>query len=230
MRCRRVRSYLSAFCNDELTGRKKLSVGEHLENCSECRRVRAEYTAINENRRDMPHLKVSKDFNNLLLNRIGQERFAETRTKAYMPKNAPVVRWAAIIPVIAAACLVFAVTMSGIIPNFESTNQRTTAYNENDDIYNAYLTVQPDKNPNMTHLMNKDWSLTTQLAKADRIDQMSQKIIEQIGINAGQSQGMTNVSSKSTSQVPYGQTYYRVRPVIKIYQTTESQRGASSAY
>jgi len=178
----------------------------------------------------MPHLKVSKDFNNLLLNRIGQGRFAETRTKAYMPKNAPVVRWTAIIPVIAAACLVFAVTMSGIIPNFESTNQRTTAYNENDDIYNAYLTVQPDKNPNMTHLMNKDWSLTTQLAKADRIDQMSQKIIEQIGINAGQSQGMANVSSKSTSQVPYGQTYYRVRPVIKIYQTTESQRGASSAY
>ena len=230
MRCRRVRSYLSAFCNDELTGRKKLSVGEHLENCSECRRVRVEYTAINENRRDIPHLKVSKDFNNLLLNRIGQERFAETRTKAYMPKNAPVVRWAAMIPVIAAACLVFAVTMSGIIPNFESTNQRTTAYNENDDIYNAYLTVQPDKNPNMTHLMNKDWSLTTQLAKADRIDQMSQKIIEQIGINAGQSQGMANVSSKSTSQVPYGQTYYRVRPVIKIYQTTESQRGASSAY
>lgn len=230
MRCRRVRSYLSAFCNDELTGHKKLSVGEHLENCSECRRVRAEYTAINENRRVIPQLKVANNFNNLLLNRIGQERFIETRTKAYMPKNAPVVRWTAVIPVIAAACLVFAVTMSGLLNNIETTTQGRTAYIENNDIYNAYLTVQPDNNPNMTHQMNKDWSLTTQLAKADRIDQMSQKIIEQIGINRGQSQGLANVSSNSTSHVPYGQSYYRVRPVIKIYQTPGSQRGVGSAY
>ncbi len=230
MRCRRVRSYLSAFCSDELKGNKMLSVSEHLENCPECRRVRADYTALNENRQDIPKLNVSDDFNNMLLNRIGQERFAETRSKAYMPKNAPVVRWTTLVPVIATACLVFAVTMSGLMPNFGTTQYDTATYNENNDIYDAYLTVQPDNNPNLTHSMNKEWSLTTQLAKADRIDKMSQKIIGQIGINSGQSQGLTNVSSKSINTAPYEKTYYRVRPVIRIYKSSESQRGASSVY
>ena len=230
MRCRRVRSYLSAFCSDELKGRKKLLVGEHLENCPECRRVRADYTALNENRLEIPNLKISGDFNNKLLNRIGQERFAETRTKAYMPKNAPVVRWATVIPVVATACLVFAVTMSGLLPNIGTTSPEIATYTESNDVYDAYLTVQPGNNPNLTRPMNKDWSLTTQLAKADRIDKMSQKIIDQIGINTGQSQGLTNVSSKSTNHVPYGKTFYRVRPVVRIYQSPESQRGASSVY
>jgi len=230
MRCRRVRSYLSAFCSEELQGRKKLAVSEHLENCSECRRVRADYTALNENRQQVAKLKVSDNFNNALLNRIGQERFAETRTKAFMPKNAPIVRWTAVLPVIATACLVFAITMSGLLPHSGNLPQETATYTENNDIYDAYLTVQPDNNPNLTHPMNKDWSLTTQLAKANRIDQMSQKIIYQIGINNGQSQSLTNVSSKSSSPVPYGHTYNKVRPVIRIYQSSESQRGVSSAY
>lgn len=230
MRCRRVRSYLSAFCSDELQGRKKLAVSEHLENCPECRRVRADYAALNESRRLIAQMKVSDNFNNALLNRIGQERFAETRTKAYMPKKAPVVRWTAVIPVVAAVCLVFAITMSGLLPHNGNTLQEMANYTNGNDIYDAYLTVQPDNNPNLTHPMNKDWSLTTQLAKANRIDQMSQKIIDQIGVNTGQSQSLTNVSSKSNTPVPYGHTYNKVRPVIRIYQTSESQRGVSSAY
>ena len=46
MRCRRTRSFLSAYSNDELTGRQKRAVAEHLAECAECRREEAVYLRL----------------------------------------------------------------------------------------------------------------------------------------------------------------------------------------
>ena len=47
MRCRKVRSFLSAYCSDELNVRRKLAVSEHLSACSSCRQQDALIRSMN---------------------------------------------------------------------------------------------------------------------------------------------------------------------------------------
>ena len=101
MRCRKVRSFLSAYCNDELTGRKRLAVREHLSTCCDCRREEAFYGSMKTAAGELPGLSVSADFNPQLLNRIARERFAETRTRAFLPRRAPIVSWSRAVPILA---------------------------------------------------------------------------------------------------------------------------------
>ena len=121
MRCQKVRSYLSAYCNDELAGRKKLAVDEHLSTCALCRKEESLYNAMFAAKSEIGSLEVSNDFNNNLLNRIANERFAETRTKAYHPQRPPLMVWSKVVPaVVSAFVVVFAlVTLfsGGIMSN-----------------------------------------------------------------------------------------------------------------
>ena len=80
MRCRKARSYLSAYCNDELTDRTRLAVSDHLSTCSTCRKEEAIYRSMISSGAEIEGLKVDDDFNTRLLNRSAQERFAQTRT------------------------------------------------------------------------------------------------------------------------------------------------------
>ena len=106
MRCRKVRSYLSAYCNDELSGRKRLTIREHLATCSGCRSEEEIYVSMSEAGGRLEEFAVSDDFNLKLLNRIGRERFAETRTEAHLPKRAPLISWRQVVPVLSAVALV----------------------------------------------------------------------------------------------------------------------------
>ena len=216
MRCRKTRSYLSAYCNDELGGRRKLAVSEHLSTCQECRREEELYRSMFGAAREVPQLKVSEDFNNKLLNRIAHERFAETRTRAYMPKNPPVFTWTKVVPAVAAACLVFVVTMMSFGPTDNTVSPRLADGGSVMD--DSYLTAQPVHNPNMAAKLNKNWSFDGQMAQAERINRISSSLSGSGSFDGyGGGAGLQRVSSASTEPVPFVKNYYRVRPVIRVY-------------
>jgi hypothetical protein len=119
----------------------------------------------------LPKTEVSADFNARLLNRIAQERFKETRTKAYLPKKAPSFGWSRLVPAVAATCLVLAVVLAGGINNlFDTPEQPQVAETGLDD---SYFTVKPGDNPNLQNAyvqhVNANLDFEKELARANRI-------------------------------------------------------------
>jgi len=175
MRCRKVRSLLSAACSEELDARQHAEVREHVASCPSCKREYAVYASIQEAAREIPDEPISDDFNARLLNRIAQERFAETRTKAYLPKRAPRFQWRSLVPVAVVAGLLAVVTLNVYQPSQEMSSSVPTASTpiHMDD---RYLTAQPSSNPNLTVAMEGSWTLNQQLARTERLDQISQRL------------------------------------------------------
>lgn len=210
MRCQKVRSYLSAYCNDELDGRKKLAIDEHLSECATCRKEESLYIAMFTAKDEIGTIKVSNDFNNNLLNRIANERFAETRTKAYHPQKPPLLVWSRVVPATVSAFVVvftfFTLFSGGYFSNGDAiANQGKT-------LDNSYLTVQPTNNPNM----NKSWSLDNHLAQVERSNRISRSMMPTRSFSNQQNMSLTSVSSKNAWS-PYVTTYHQVRPVIRLY-------------
>ncbi len=210
MRCQKVRSYLSAYCNDELAGRKKLAVDEHLSTCALCRKEESLYNAMFVAKAEIPSLEVSKDFNNSLLNRIANERFAETRTKAYHPQNPPLMAWSKVVPAVASAFVVV-FTLFTLFSGDEQINSTNFA-NLGNSLDDSYLTAQPTNNPNM----NKNWSLDNHLAKVERSNRISRNMMPTESFSGNQNMSLASVKSRSNTQVPYVTTYYKVRKVIRL--------------
>ena len=217
MRCRKVRSCLSAFCSDELKGRKRLAVREHLATCSGCRREASLYQSMLEAGRELAGPKVSDDFNARLLNRVAQERFAETRTKAYLPKPAPVIAWGRLAPVMSAVAVMALVVgwfaMSG--PN----NGITTASNDGSEAA-PHMTAQPVDNPNVTGALGKNWSLHQHIQRNDRMARLSKSIMRNVGFNETPMAGLTFRVTRQPGRVPYVTTYFRIQPIIRVYQSS----------
>lgn len=220
MRCRKVRSYLSAYSNEELTGSNRLAVDEHLSGCAECRKEEELYQALSTAKTNLDKYKVSDDFNARLLNRIGYERFAETRSKAYLPQKAPRIIWSKAIPIFMSACLVFAVSYM----NFGSfdNNQLDQEFVANTPLDDSYLTVQPTNNPNLTVDLNKNWSFSKQMERTERINRISHNLTPRGSFSSGTTQ---LAGTKSSTPIPYTQYYHRVRPVIRIYVSPHSTTG-----
>ncbi len=147
MRCQKVRFFLSAYCKGELVDRRNRAVKAHLKVCADCRREEVLSREIEGSIGKMAEHKVSDDFNSRLLNRIAEERFEETRKKAYHPKSAPVFGWAKIIPAVTTACLMLAFVFAGGLNVLNQPNDQPVLAGEYYD--DSYLTVQPDNNPNM---------------------------------------------------------------------------------
>lgn len=216
MRCRKVRSCLSAYCNDELSGSDRLAIAEHLSTCSACRKEAAIYNSINENRSEISELKVSNDFNVNLLNRIAQERFAETRTKAYLPRTAPRVVWGRAIPAFVTACLVLVVSVVMLTPG--AKQGIVPGASDSRSLSDAYLTVQPTTNPNLTVNLDQGWSLADQLARVERVSVISNRLSRADGFDWDDySSGLRQASSHAGYRAPYAPNYYQVRPVVRIY-------------
>ncbi len=230
MRCRRVRSFLSAYCSDELDSRQKLAISEHLVDCEACRKEEATYRHMANAAQEMVRHSVSEDFNACLLNRIADERFAETRTKAYLPKAAPLMLWSRVIPVVAAACLAVLLGVSAMIP---SEDDQMPMIAEETDLDNSYLTVQPDSNPNMTVNMRQNWSLNGQLARAERANRISNSLTS--SRNAGMwnhSHDWARLTSSGSRPLPYVSNYHRFRPVVRVYVSPSptTKKEGTSAY
>ena len=224
MRWQKARSFLSAYCNDELSNRRKLKVSRLLQSSKALQREEQEYRSMQETIKEVPSIQVSDDFSNKLLNKIAQERFKETRTKAYLPKAAPLFRWSRAIPAVvsvSAAVLIAFVTFSG--PG--QVNAPGYAVSSG-DVSDAYLTVQPRNNPNLATSMAKDWSLNQQMASLARLQRLSESMIAPSGFQFDQSQNhLAGARSLANQPIPYVPNYYRVRPVLKLYISPQSTAG-----
>ena len=86
---------------------------------------------------------------------------------------------------------------------------------DNTGLDNSYLTAQPINNPNMTARLDKNWSFNNQLAKTERISQISNQL-SNVG-SFGATGHVTDASVHSSKRIPYASNYYRVRPVVKAY-------------
>ena len=223
MRCRKVRSFLSAYCSGELDRRHNRAVSEHLLTCAACRREEAVYRQMAEAVAEVPQMGITEDFNSRLLNRIAQERFAETRTKAYMPKPAPLFLWRRVAPVLATFCLAVFVVFSGLGPILDRGPDNVS---DEGNLDNSYLTAQPDSNPNMTVHMTRDWSLNGQLARAERVSRISNQVAPASSY-AGWSdaRSLTTMVSSGYRSAPYSTSLSRMRPVQRYYSAPSSTSG-----
>ena len=221
MRCRKVRSFLSAYCNGELRSRQRLAVSGHLAECKSCRREEALYRAMSISGKEIPSVGLPSDFNARLLNRVAQERFAETRSKAYLPKDAPVFGWSKLVPALASAAVIalvaiFAFSRGGLMPT--GPEMADVSAGATDD---SYLTVQPTDNPNLTANLNRDWSLSRQLATNERIRHISNSVSQTGFTETNRGGDFVLASSSGKPQAPYVSNFHRVRPVVRIYMTPE---------
>ena len=215
MRCQKVRSCLSAYCKDEMTGREVLAVREHISTCTSCRTEEAALRTMLASTRELPKASLSADFNTKLLSRIAQERFAETRTKAYLPRRAPSFSWQTLAPVLSGS-LVLAVVAVAV---FKAPQDRIINMSDpSAQLDDSYRTIQPTNNPNMTSRLKKDWSLKGQLAQTERLSRISGMLTR--------STGFSNVNDRSphgwVGQNAHALDIFRMRPVIRIYQPANS--------
>jgi len=195
MRCRRVRSYLSAYCRGELTGRRQKAVKEHIADCPECRREEAVVWELNKSIGNLPQQKVSDDFNSKLLDRIAQERFKETRTKAYMPKRAPIFGQTKLIPAFVSACLVLAFVMFGgvdFVNSPEDTYMYTDGGSMTPELDDRYATAQPEityqKPPSsLAAHTQQAWTFKQKLAQANRMRNLMNRLASQNSFGTGYS-------------------------------------------
>lgn len=230
MRCRKVRSFLSAYCNDELSGRHRVAVSEHLSTCSSCRREESIYRSMVTARPELAQIQVSAEFESRLFDRIARERFNETRTKAYFPKPIPLISWGRVVPVVASACLavaLFIVTMSPQVQDGGNPMMSDGGSNLDD----SYLTAQPVNNPNLASKLTPEWSLARQFAMGERITQHTNAVTRGRYRGFDQPQ-IIPASSSNKRMAPYDRSYYRLRPVVKVYVAPESStdKGGSKVY
>ena len=214
MHCRRVRSYLSAFSNDELTGAVLREVREHLSNCRECRSEEAVYRSVRLATKQLPSRHLSADFNARILDRVAKERFAETRNKAYLPKAAPSILWRRLVPVLSSAAVIALVAIG--VAQFKTSNGSNLASLpapvEIGQI-NDYLTVQP---------LARDWSLDNHLAQTDRISNLTSSMTQPFDRSASLagSRSSTNGVWVRDPRLPGMIFLYRVRPVVRTNNST----------
>jgi len=217
MHCQKVRSYLSAYCNDELTGSASSGVSDHLATCAGCRAEEQQFRDLLKDGRELNIYRVSEGFNNRLLDRIAHERFAETRTKAYFPKSAPSFLIRRLAPILITACLATVAVIANFSPNKNlQTEEFVLGSVQLDD---AYLTAQPENNPNLSGMLHKDWNLDHQMARQDRINRISRQLTSDFPFNYYNQGNAVNVSARSLSTAPYVDGNYRFRPVIRVFES-----------
>ncbi len=222
MRCRKVRSFLSAYCSNEMTGRKLLALREHLSACSSCRKEENLYRSISEAKTELPELSVSDDFNERLLNRIAQERFSETRSKAYMPTKAPLFGWRQLAPAFSVVTVVGLLAFMILSQPAVNRHQELASSGQNVE---AWMLAQPDKNPNVTASLDKNWSLNKQLHKSAQYTKISNSITNQSGFNGmHMASSMRQPFTAFTGRSPVIVRYHRVLPVIRVYQSARTTR------
>jgi hypothetical protein len=217
MHCQKVRSYLSAYCNDELTGSALSGVSDHLSICVGCRTEEQHFRDLLKGGRELDTYRVSEGFNNRLLDRIAHERFAETRTKAYFPKAAPTLLIRRLVPILVVAGLAVAVVIANFSPN--KNLQADVFAVSNVQLDDAYLTAQPVNNPNLSGMLHKGWTLGDQMARQDRINRISRQLTFDFPFNYYNQGNAVSVSARTLSPTPFVDGFYRIQPVIRVFES-----------
>ena len=201
MRCQRVRYSLSAYCRDELTERKRKAVAAHLQSCTECGREEMFLREIGSAGGNLTGPKLSADFNSKLLSRIAQERFRETRTRAYFPpKRVPLFSWSRAIPIAATACLVLAFVLNGGVREslFHSETPVIAQTSSQQGLDDRYLTVQPEGQHALvvhkkTSLGGGQWAFHKELARVNRIKGFVNSLASQTNFSPYTNTGTENL-------------------------------------
>lgn len=216
MRCQKARSCLSAYCREELTGRDLLAMREHLAGCALCRREEAAVRAMFEAAGEIKSSPISADFNAKLLDRIARERFTETRTKAYLPRRAPVFGWSRLVPV---AGVVMVAALAFIGSEYLQHNVVSPTGGQQASIDDSYLTVQPMWNRDVTTNVSSDWSFHSQLAQSERVNRVSGMLTNAAGFADPEPRVVVHLI------VPYNYndgridlSGLRIRPVLRNYE------------
>ena len=217
MRCQKVRSYLSAYCNDGLTGSASSGVSDHLATCAGCRTEEQHFRDLLKGGKELNVYRVSEGFNNRLLDRIAHERFAETRTKPYFPKSAPSLLIRRLVPILVTAGLAVAVVITNLSPNKNPQVDKFAVGGVQLD--DSYLTAQPVNNPYLSGMLHKDWTLGDQLARQDRINRISRQLTFDFPFNYYYQGNAVNVSTRALSPAPYVDGFYRFQPVIRVFES-----------
>jgi hypothetical protein len=202
-------------------------VSDHLATCSGCRAEEQHYRSIMKGEQELNTFRVSEGFNNRLLDRIAHERFAETRTKAYFPKPAPSILFRRVIPVVVTAFLAVAVVITNYSPDKIIQLESFAAGEVQLD--DAYLTAQPVNNPNLTSTLRQGWTLDDQLARSDRINRISQQLTFAFPFDCYYQGNAVNVSTRSSRPVPYVDGFYRIRPVITVFESANPNANKEAA-
>lgn len=224
MRFRKARSFLSAYCSGELTGRKQEKVREQLARSESLRREEALFKSIKKACRELPLEKISDDFNARLLDRVARERFAETRTQAYMPKAAPAFSWWRAVPVTVTTVLALFMAAYLFVPMGEESGVHMADGSGNLD--DSYLTVQPDHNPNIVCGFGQRVSLPELMAKVDRADEISNFLTSGRGFGEVDRTGGANWNaSQARTPLPYNRYHYTVRQVYRVTAPVTSKEG-----
>jgi hypothetical protein len=176
--------------------------------------------------RELPESKVSDDFNARLLDRVARERFAETRTQAYLPKPAPLFLWRQAVPVAITAVL----ALFAGITMFGSSDQNSGTYlADRGGLDDSYLTAQPANNPNMIPGFGGEVSLPQLMAKVDRADEISNFLTGSRDFGGvSRTGGLSWTAMRTRVRTPFNDYHYTVRPVIRVTApvTSKEENGA----
>jgi len=162
----------------------------------------------------LPRQSVAEDFTARLFEKIGQEGFAEKRTKAYFPKRIPRFGMARLAAAASVAVIILAMGVGlhvgdvFLAPNGPQViGPSNRMANASDD---RYLTAQPQDNP----FLNEHKSVSKMVAQYSRWREFSQQLRDNIGV--GQMMNAQNVAFASSQSAPSG-AHIIVRPVVKDY-------------
>jgi len=227
MRCRKVRSCLSAYCRGELTPEVAGDITRHVDACPSCRREAEAFRAVNRMLTQQPPIKTGDEFSARLFARIAGENFAEKRSRAYLPGRIPL--WGASrLAVVAATAVVVLLVGAGInMSQFEGLSSvplalstSTTPGGSDNDLY---LTVQPTNNP----LLNTQKSVSRMVQQYNRWRELSRVIRSHSGAEQFMGNGATAVMASSRNgSDPVN--IIRIRPVVKNYLVTPENVSAGN--
>lgn len=227
MRCRKVRSFLSAYCREEISSPLTVKVQRHLEECPMCRREHEAVRSVQAMVKGTPGLKTSDGFSARLLNRVAQERFGETRSKAYLPGRAPRLGGLKLATITVTAMVVLALGVS-----FNMGDRLLTPTGPQTILSSApsggvldedrYLKVQPTDNP----LLNEHKTISRMVAQYNRWREFSRSLRSHSAAEqfAGGTVGTVMASARSGD---VGSDFH-VRPVVRNYLIVPSDQGSST--
>jgi hypothetical protein len=193
------------------------------------------FKKIKDGTRQFEEIKLSDDFNTRLLNRIAQERFAETRTKAYLPSRVPGLWRRIAVPAmttmaVALFCLVGYSTYQNMPQSDQMLAQAVSPDQQLGDD-DSYLYVSSANNPNL-YRQAHGRTLSTLMEQVDKADMISRQMAsgaqyvtnnQLAGIHHWQSQGRT-------CPIPFTIQFYRVRPILKVQPVIPQVQGEEKTY
>lgn len=226
MRCRKVRSFLSAYSKEEVSAGVAAKIKKHMDDCASCRRELEAVRSVQAMVKGISGLKTSDDFTGRLLTRVAQERFAEAKTKAYLPGRVPLLGGVRLAMIASTAVVVLALgitfnigdrLISPSMPQAVLTSNAAGSIADED----RYLSAQPTDNP----LLNEHKSISRMVAQYNRWREYSKTLRSH---SAAEQFAGGGTAVMAAAQTVGGTGEFRVRPIVKNYLVVPAGQNRST--